>query len=92
MSRMVQQSSLRLLLSIVALLLGANLFMQMHGSTTARAVTPTSAVTGIPDSGAQFQAMVDELRGVNRRLDTLETFLEGGNLKVKAKVEPAPDK
>jgi hypothetical protein len=88
MARILRQQSLKVLLTIIALLLAANLVVQGLGNgAVTRASTPVTAANGIPDSGAQLQAVADEVRGVNKRLDTMEAFLESGSLTVKAKVE-----
>ena len=77
-----KHASVRLLLTLVALLLAANLLVQVGALGT----RPVRAA-GIPDSGSQFQNMVDELKDVNKRLDTMQRYLESGNLTVKAKVD-----
>lgn len=41
------------------------------------------AAAQVPDAGAQRLAMIQELRGVNSRLDKLVTVLESGNLQVR---------
>ena len=88
MSRMLRRQSSSVLLVIIALLLGANLVIRFAGDTpVTHAMGPVSAVNGIPDSGAQFQAVVDEVKATNKRLDTLQAFLESGGLKVTAKLE-----
>jgi hypothetical protein len=40
------------------------------------ALTPRPAVAQIPDSGAQFQQMIAELKDVNRKLDTIVGVLK----------------
>jgi len=82
-----KHASPKFMLSLVALLLAANLIVQagVFGTRPAQAA-------GIPDSGAQLQAVVDELKDVNKRLDTMQHYLESGNLAVKAKVDKDPTK
>ena len=75
--------TVRILLAAVAFLLGANLFVQLHRDQTARAA-------GIPDSGQQMQAQIDQLVELNKKVDKLESFLESGNLKVQ--LPPKTDK
>ena len=77
-----KHASPKFLLTLVALLLAGNLAVQvgMFGARPAKA-------DGIPDSGAQFQAMIDQLKDVNKRLDGMQHYLESGNLTVKAKVD-----
>jgi hypothetical protein len=78
--------SVRVLLAVIALLLGANLFVQLAPSTSRTAVA-----AGIPDSGAQFLAMIDQLKDLNRKVDKLQAYMESGALTVKVK-EPKADK
>ena len=88
MARTLRRQSSQVLLLIVVLLLGANLVVHFAGdAAVTHAMAPVTAANGIPDSGAQFQAVVDEVRATNKRLDTLQAFLESGNLTVKAKIE-----
>jgi hypothetical protein len=87
MAQILRQQSVKVLLMIIAVLLAANLVVQLVGNNTTRASNPVTAANGIPDSGAQIEAVVDEVRGVNKRLDTMEAYLESGSLTVKAKVE-----
>ncbi len=68
----------KLLLSVIALLLAAHLLV------LANPLTPRVA-WGLADSGAQFDNMINELQGVNKRLDKLQAYLESGNLGVKVK-------
>jgi hypothetical protein len=70
--------SLRVILSIVALLLGANLLFALQSSTRVAA-----AAGGIPDSGAQMQAVIDQLAEMNKKVDKLQSFMESGKLTVK---------
>ncbi len=88
MTQILRQQSSKILLVVIAVLLAANLAVQFLGNTTvSRAKDPVTAANGIPDSGAQFQGVVDELRNTNKKLDTLQAFLESGSLSVKAKLE-----
>jgi hypothetical protein len=78
----------RVLLGIIAVLLGCNLLVQMNGSTR-----PQMAMgAGIPDSGAQQQAMVDHLAELGKKMDKLQTYLESGSLSVKVKEMPKAEK
>ena len=48
-------------------------------------VTTLPAAYGqVPDGGAQRQAMVDELKNTNAKLDRIAAILEGGKLQVRA--------
>ena len=56
-------------------------------------VNPTytaPAQAQIPDAGAQRAQVIDELRGINAKLDKLIDLLDGG--KVQVHVSPADDK
>jgi len=71
----------KILLSAVAGLLA------LHLVVLSNAAAPRTAVAaGLPDTGAQFQAMIDELQGINKRLDKLQAVIESGNVTVKVKV------
>jgi hypothetical protein len=50
------------------------------------AATQPAGGGGIPDSGAQMQAIVDELKVTNGKLDALQKLLESGKLQVQATV------
>jgi hypothetical protein len=79
--------STRLLLGVIAMLLGINLLVQLGsaaGPNTARAA-------GIPDSGQQFQSMIDQLTELNKKVDKMQAYFESGALTVKVK-EPKAEK
>jgi len=80
-----QDRSVRFLLPLIAFLLGANLFARVHQDRTAQAA-------GIPDSGAQMQAQIDQLTQLNAKMDKLQGFLESGKLKVELPEPKAPAK
>jgi hypothetical protein len=67
--------TVRVLLGAVAFLLAGNLFVQVHQDRVAKAA-------GLPDSGAQLQAQIDQLTELNKKMDKLQSFLESGKLKV----------
>ncbi|HSI33145.1 MAG: hypothetical protein ACAI43_26400 [Phycisphaerae bacterium] len=71
------------LLTVVLVLQSVMLLGQWIGLPSA--VTPAHAQ--IPDAGGQRNAMIDELRQVNAKLDKLATYLESGKLEVRV-VEP----
>lgn len=71
--------SIRVLLSIIACLLGANLLVNMNNSSGPR----TAYAAGIPDQGAQLQAVVDSVNEVGKKVDKIDAFLESGALSVK---------
>jgi len=69
--------------SLVILGLAAMAPLYLRNTTAA----PQPALAGgIPDSGAQFQALVDELKITNQKLDSLQKLLESGKLQVQATV------
>jgi hypothetical protein len=70
--------STRILLAVIAFLLGANLLVSLQPGRTALAA-------GIPDSGAQMQQQIDLLTQLNSKLDKLQSFLESGKLQVDVK-------
>jgi hypothetical protein len=79
--------SVRVLLGSIALLLGLNLLAQLGSDGGTR----TAVAAGIPDSGAQFQAMIDQLKDLNKKVDKLQAYFESGALTVKVK-DPKAEK
>ncbi len=75
----------RILLAVIAFLLGANLLMNVHQDRTAVAA-------GLPDQGAQLQAQVDQLTQLNAKIEKLQGFLESGKLKVAVTEMPKAEK
>ena len=45
---------------------------------------------GVPDTGAQLQALVDELKITNQKLDALQKTLDSGKLQVQATIAKDP--
>ena len=78
MKRPVLDWVTRVTLIAIALLLAANLAM-----STGAPVQRAAYGAGVPDTGAQFQQMVDELRALNAKTDSIEKLLSSGNLQVK---------
>jgi len=76
----------QILLAVIAFLLGANLIVQTWHDRTALAVSPQ----GLPDTGAQLAAQIDELKSINTKIDKLQGYLESGKMTVTAKTQPAP--
>ena len=70
--------STRVLLAVIAFLLGGNLLVNMN-----RGGAPAAYAAGIPDTGAQIQAVVDQVAELNKKVDKIDDFLEGGHLTVK---------
>jgi hypothetical protein len=70
--------TVRFLLGLIAALLAVNLLVQMNQSAAPR----MALGAGIPDSGAQMQAVVDQVTELNKKVDRLDSFLESGKLTV----------
>ena len=68
--------------SLVALGVAAIAPLYLRNSTAA---TQTQGA-GVPDTGAQLQAVVDELKTTNQKLDTLQKLLDSGKLQVQATI------
>lgn len=81
--------TIRLLLAVVAVLLAANLFVQLGSRGVVRSA---QAAGGIPDSGAQMQQVIDQLTQLNGKVDKLQSLLESGKLTVKVDAPPSKDK
>jgi hypothetical protein len=70
----------RILLGVIAVLLAANLLVEMN-----RPAGHAALAAGIPDTGAQNQQQIDQLVELNKKVDALSSFLQSGNLTVKVK-------
>ena len=77
--------AMRILLGAIAFLLAANLLVQINPPRVSSA--QANRAGGIPDSGAQLQAQIDQLVELNKKVDRLNTLLESGSLTVKIKEE-----
>jgi len=73
-------AGVRILLGVIAFLLAANLLVQMN-----RPGSRSALAAGIPDAGAQQQQQIDQLVELNKKVDSLSSFLQSGNLTVKMK-------
>jgi len=71
--------AIRVLLTAIVVLLGANLLVNVNNSAGPRAAYGA----GIPDSGAQLQAVVDAVNNLDKNVEKMDAFLESGNLAVK---------
>ena len=80
--------SVRVLLGVIAILLGLNLLVQVSGLTGPR----VAVAAGIPDSGAQLQAIITNTAEIGKKLDKLQTYLEGGGLAIKVTEMPKGEK
>ena len=73
--------TVRVLLGTLTFLLAGNLIVLLNRPGT----HPVMAAQGIPDSGAQLQSQIDQLKDLNSKVEKLQSFLESGNLTVKVK-------
>ena len=87
--------SVRVLLGVIAILLGLNLLVQVSGLTGPRMVM----AQGIPDQGAQLKTIIGNtaetsknVAEIGKKLDKLQSFIESGNLAVKVKEMPKSEK
>ena len=69
--------SVRVLLGVIAGLLAANLLWSMQSLSPRQAYA-----AGIPDSGAQLQSIIEELQGLNKKTDKIESLMESGKMQV----------
>ncbi len=79
--------SVPFLLGAIAVLLAANLLVNMNQAGGSR----VAMAAGIPDSGAQLEAVVEQISDLNKKVDKLDGFLESGALEVKVK-DPKAEK
>jgi hypothetical protein len=57
--------------------------LTLIGQWASGPLSATPARAGIPDPGAQNNEIIEQLKGVNQRLDSLVAVLSSGNLQVK---------
>lgn len=63
--------------------------LTLIGQWTGRGTgSPATALAQVPDAGAQRLEIIDQLKGMNQRLDRLTDLLAGGNLQVKLAKDP----
>lgn len=78
---------LNFILTIVAIMLG----LQLATTWSDRAPEATAAYgQGIPDSGAQRQQIIDQLKLVNTRTSEIKSLLASGKLQVVVALPEAP--
>lgn len=70
-----------MLLAMVAVLLAVDIASRI----TPRAVMAANTGGGIPDSGAQLQAVVDSVKSIEGKIDNLQSLLESGKVVVQTK-------
>jgi hypothetical protein len=73
--------TIRVLLITIVALLAANLLVNMNNGSGPRA----AYADGIPDTGAQLQAIVDSVKDVGKKVDAINATLESGDITVKVK-------
>ena len=75
---MFRDRTSRLLLSVIALLLGAHLLVDINNASGPR----TAMAAGIPDQGAQLQSLIEQMQDLNKKVDKLQGYLESGKMTV----------
>jgi len=70
------------LLVIIAVMQGLTLVGQWMGQPS----MVSTAQAQVPDSGAQRERMIDEMKSMNSKLDRLVSLLESGSVQVKSVV------
>lgn len=68
----------------LALIVALQAFTLLAVLGTGPGATPARA-DGIPDAGAQQQALIDQAKATNAKLDQLISLLSGGNVEVKVR-------
>ncbi len=84
---------LNAVLTVIALLLGLNLWVGAHQSSASAAFDPaTDALAqGTTDAGAQRKAMIDELKSLGSKVDAMSKKLTDGSIKVQVEGQPTKD-
>lgn len=84
---------LNAVLTVIALLLGLNLWVGAHQSPAAAAIDPASdaLAQGTTDAGTQRKAMIDELKALNTKVDAMSKKLTDGSITVKVEGQPEKD-
>ncbi len=67
------------ILTVLAVLLSLQLWTQWSGGPS---IATTGYAAGIPDSGAQRQQMVDQLKLLNSKVDQLKGMFASGKARV----------
>ena len=73
------------LLGTIAVLLAANLLLNLPGSGLPKAQATGG---GLPDTGAQTERMIDELAKLNKNVEKLQSFLESRTISAAATIWP----
>jgi len=87
---MKQTTYLNTILTVLAILLAANLWMGVQttqgGALFSSASEAHAAGDGIPNAGSQRKAIVDELRKLNGKTDAISNLLTSGKVRVIADI------
>ncbi len=75
-------SSVRYLNTILTLLVVVMALNLWTAWCAAPSMLPAARADGIPDSGAQNQQMIDQLKLLNHKVDDLSSLLGSGKLRV----------
>ncbi|MCC7146604.1 MAG: hypothetical protein IT443_09175 [Phycisphaeraceae bacterium] len=74
---------LNAVLTLIALLLTVHLWTLWTLSPVDLSLAQTARAEGIPDSGAQRNEMIAELKSLNQRMDSLIGLLRSGEVRVR---------
>ena len=85
MSTKFSKSGWKWALAVLAVTALASLYLR--NTLAAGTPTPPASGGGVPDSGAQLLAVVDELKNTNQKLDALQKLLESGKVQVHATID-----
>jgi len=82
---------LNTVLTVVAILLGLQLWTNWNTATTNGSVPDMVAqahAQGLPDAGAQRKEMIAELKGLRKQMGELQTQLSSGKVRVQIQEPP----
>lgn len=90
---MQQSRYLNAVLTVIAVLLGLNLWVGAHQSPAGSALDPSgqAMAIGSTDAGQQRTAMIEALKTLNSKVDAMSSKLTDGTLKVEIKNLPNKD-
>ncbi len=71
------------ILSIIAILLAANIWVQVSDGPSVNREAIAQDPRGIPNAGYQRKEMIDGLREIGRRVDGMARLIESGKMKVE---------
>ena len=80
------------ILTVLAILLALNVWMMWRG-TAAEMVGPIQSAQaaergGIPNAGSQRKQIVDQLKSLNAKTESLTNLLKSGRVRVRVENEP----